>query len=62
MLDAADSINADQAIAKQPHAAKLYAARSAAFLKLGQDLEAVDDANQAVQLEPKLARAHARKG
>ena len=51
-----------QAISKDSKDAALFAARAAAQLKLGNNMEALEDAGKAVELQPGLAKAHLRKG
>lgn len=52
----------EQAIAASPDRADLYSGRSASFLQLDQELEAVDDATKAVSLDPNNSKFHARRG
>ena len=51
-----------QAIRKDSQDAALFAARAAAQLKLGNNMEALEDAGKAAELQPGLAKAHLRKG
>ena len=51
-----------QAISKDSKDAALLAARAAAQLKLGNNMEALEDAGKAVELQPGLDKAHLRKG
>ena len=50
-----------QAISKDSKDAALFAARAAAQLKLGNNMDALEDAGKAVELRPGLAKAHLRK-
>jgi tetratricopeptide (TPR) repeat protein len=51
-----------QAIETQASNASTYAARAQAYIKLEKWLLAIQDANKAVELNPKLAKAHQRRG
>jgi len=51
-----------QAIANDPGNAELYAARAQTRLKLENYLDAIEDASKALDLNPRLAKAHQRKG
>ena len=51
-----------QAIRIAPNDPELYAARAQALIKEEKFLEAVQDASQAAELAPGLAKAHLRKG
>ncbi len=51
-----------QAIAQDTRDADLYVSRAQAQIKLENFMDAVDDANKALELNPKLAKAHLRKG
>jgi len=59
---AADSHGPVQAIANDPGNAELYAARAQTRLKLENYLDAIEDASKALDLNPRLAKAHQRKG
>ena len=51
-----------QALAAEPQSAELYAYRAQTRLKLENFLEAVEDASKALDLNPRLSKAHLRKG
>lgn len=51
-----------QALAADPQSAELYANRAQTRLKLENYLEAVEDASKALDLNPRLSKAHLRKG
>ena len=51
-----------QALAADPQNAELYANRAQTRLKLENFLEAVEDASKALDLNPRLSKAHLRKG
>ncbi|KAK6117656.1 hypothetical protein DH2020_048618 [Rehmannia glutinosa] len=51
-----------QAIALSPSNAELFADRAQANIKLRNFTEAVADANKAIELDPKIAKAYLRKG
>ncbi|KAK9825474.1 hypothetical protein WJX81_007655 [Elliptochloris bilobata] len=51
-----------QAIAADPKSAELYANRAQTRLKLENFIEAVEDASNALDLNPRLSKAHLRKG
>lgn len=51
-----------QALAAEPQNAELYANRAQTRLKLENFLEAVEDASKALDLNPRLSKAHLRKG
>ena len=51
-----------QAIEMDPSDAELYAGRAQALIREEQYVEAVQDAGKATELDPKLAKAHLRKG
>ena len=51
-----------QAIEADPKDADLYVGRAATHLKLEQIIEAANDANKAVDLDPRNSRAYLRKG
>lgn len=51
-----------QAIAADTHSAELYANRAQTHLKLENFIEAVEDASKALELDPRLSKAHSRKG
>lgn len=42
--------------------AEAYAARSQAHIKLGDYIQAADDANRAIELDPGFAKGHLRRG
>ncbi|KAK9820252.1 hypothetical protein WJX72_008100 [[Myrmecia] bisecta] len=51
-----------QAISQSPKDANLYVARAQAQIKQENYMDAVDDANKALELDSKLSKAHLRKG
>ena len=51
-----------QALAADPQNAELYANRAQTLLKMENFLEAVEDASKALDLNPRLSKAHLRKG
>ena len=51
-----------QALASQPDSVDAYVARSAAYIKLDQHLEAAEDASQALLIQPSHHKALVRRG
>lgn len=51
-----------QAIEANPRDAALYTSRAQAHIQLENWLDAAEDASQALTLDPRLAKAHFRKG
>ncbi|KAL6194985.1 hypothetical protein ACLB2K_036060 [Fragaria x ananassa] len=45
-----------------PMDSKAYSSRSLAFYMLGMDIEALDDAEKCVEIDPKFSRGYLRKG